>query len=1031
MKVIEKRVESMKFDYEWVKNPEIYQVNRLAAHSNHAYYRTLGEVATNQSSYRTSLNGLWKFHYAMNYEQAIAGFETASYDCRSWAEIQVPGHLQMQGYGKCQYVNVQYPWEGHEEVHPGQIPTRYNPVGSYVKYFRLPEAMMGKPVFISFQGVESALAVWLNGTFIGYSEDSFTPAEFDLSKAIIQGENKLAVQVFQYSSGSWLEDQDFWRFSGIFRDVYLYTIPQVHVEDVFIKTLFEENNFSRSTLWVEMKLHSGKTAQIMGELYDHGSKVAELPMTTVSGNGVMNVSVNSPKLWSAEHPHLYELQLYVHDELGNPMEIIKQSVGFRHFQLKDGLMKLNGQRIVFKGVNRHEFSCIHGRAITEEEMLQDVINMKCHNINAVRTSHYPNQPRFYELCDIYGLYVIDETNLETHGTWQVPHLIEEEVLPKNRPEWHDVVVDRANSMLQRDKNHPSILIWSCGNESNGGKNIYDMSQLFRQYDESRLVHYEGVMHDRSYNATSDMESQMYTTAENIKKFLDEHKEKPFICCEYTHSMGNSNGAMHKYTDLSDVEPRYQGGFIWDYVDQTILTKDRYGKEYLAYGGDFDDRPNDNNFCGNGIMFGNRKCTPKIQEVKYNYQNISVEVEQDKITVYNKALFTNTSEYECNVEVAFDGITSCSYQLMTDVKPLSSKSYKLREVETDGTKEVTVTVSFVLKEDTCWAKKGHEVAFGQGIFNDRGHEAVRADNTQETVQLVDQKESKYTIPYSLNVVESQNNIGIHGDEFETLFNRNNGLISYRYGGREMMKATPKPNFWRAPTDNDQGNQMPFRYAQWKVASLYGRASKMTYIREEHSVTLRYLYDLPTTPASNCTLSYTVTGDGKVKMELDYAPTEGLSDLPEFGVLFKLPCDYDTVTWYGRGPEENYADRKHGTRVGIFTKKVVDQVTEYVNPQECGNVTDVRYAKIYDKNKVGLLFTSDCFELNVTPYTPHELENATHHYELPPIHYTVVRINAAQMGIAGDDSWGARTHEEYLLPNNKNYHLEFTFCGFYKK
>ena len=1018
----------MKFNYDWVKNPEVYQVNRLEAHSNHAYYRTLSEVTLNQTSYRTSLNGLWKFHYALNHEQTIPDFEAVGYDCRSWNEIKVPGHIQMQGYGKCQYVNVQYPWDGHEEVHPGEIPSRYNPVGSYVKYFRLPESMMGQPVFISFQGVESAFAVWLNGTFIGYSEDSFTPAEFDLSKAILQGENKLAVQVFQYSSGSWLEDQDFFRFSGIFRDVYLYTVPQLHIEDLFIKTLFDETNFKRSTLSVEVKLLNGKTAQITGELHDHGGKVAELPMTTVAGKGTLSVSVNEPKLWSAEHPYLYELQLYVHDESGNPMEIIKQSVGFRHFQMKDGLMKLNGKRIVFKGVNRHEFSCISGRAITEEEMIEDVRNMKCHNINAVRTSHYPNHPRFYELCDTYGLYVIDEANLETHGTWQVPFYHEEDVLPKNRPEWHDAVVDRAKNMMHRDKNHPCILIWSCGNESNGGKNIYDMSQTFREYDETRLVHYEGVMHDRTYNETSDMESQMYTTVENIKKFLEEHKEKPFICCEYTHSMGNSNGAMHKYTDLTDIEPRYQGGFIWDYVDQTILTKDHYGKEYLAYGGDFDDRPNDNNFCGNGIVFGDRKCTPKIQEVKFNYQNISVEVEEDKITVHNKSLFTNTSEYECNVVVAFEGVPVCSYQLMTDVNPLSSKSYKLREFETDCKKEITVTVSFVLKEDTCWAKKGHEVAFGQGIFNWKGQAVANDTNTGEAVQTVAQVESSAQLPYSLNVVESQSNIGIHGDEFELLFSRGSGLISYRYGNREMMKAIPRPNFWRAPTDNDRGNHMAARYGQWKLASMYAEPVQMTYRKEESTVILSYEYNLPTTPVSNCKLTYTVTGDGKVKMELDYTPTEGLSDLPEFGVLFKLPCDYDTVTWYGRGPEENYADRKHGARLGIFTKKVVDQVTDYIYPQECGNVTDVRYAKVYDNSKIGLIFTGDCFELNATPYTPHELENATHPYELPPIHYTVIRINAAQMGIAGDDSWGARTHEEYLLPNNKDYHLEFTFCGF---
>lgn len=1002
----------MNFEYDWVKNPEIFQVNRLDAHSNHAYYKTLDEAALKKTEFKSSLNGQWKFHYASNYAQTIQGFEAVDYDCHSWNEIKVPGHMQLQGYGQCKYVNVQYPWEGHDEIHPGELPTSFNPVGSYVKYFKLPESMMGKPVFISFQGVESAFALWLNGTFIGYSEDSFTPSEFDLSKAIIQGENKLAVQVFQYSSGSWLEDQDFWRFSGIFREVYLYTTPKVHIEDLFVKTLFDDETNKRSTLWMEIRLNQKQTAQISGELHDHNGKVAELGMTTIQGQGTMSVSVNAPMLWSAESPNLYELFLYVHDELGNPMEIIRQMVGFRRFQLKDGLMLLNGKRIVFKGANRHEFSCVHGRAITEAEMIQDVISMKRHNINAVRTSHYPNNPRFYELCDEYGLYVIDETNLETHGTWQVPEEFANEVLPKNRPEWHDVVVDRAKSMMHRDKNHPCIIIWSCGNESNGGKNIYDMSQTFREYDDTRLVHYEGICHDRSYNATSDMESQMYTSVVNIKKFLAEHKEKPFICCEYTHAMGNSNGAMHKYTDLTDEEPRYQGGFIWDYVDQAILQRDRYGIEYLAYGGDFDDRPNDNNFCGNGIMFADRTTTPKIQEVKYNYQNITVDVELEKIMVHNKSLFTNTSAYDCNVIVAVEGNVICSYQLVTDVKPLSSKSYKLRELQLHSEKEMTVTVSFVLKEDTIWAKKGFEVAYGQGVFSG----AAVTENTESTQSC------------EFTVVESIGSIGIRGNDFEALFSKGSGLISYRYGNREMMKAVPTPNFWRAPTDNDRGSAMPRRYAQWKIASLYLHPVKMDYKRTESGISLKYEYELPTSPVASCSVTYTVTGDGKVKMNLDYVPTEGLSDLPEFGMLFKIPCDYDKVTWYGRGPEENYSDRKHGARMGLFTKKVADNVTPYLKPQECGNVTDVRFAKVYDNSNTGLLYTGSCFELNVMPYTPHELENATHHYELPAVHNTIVRINAAQMGVGGDDSWGARTHEEYLLPNTKEYHLEFSFQGF---
>ena len=1005
----------MKFEYEWVKNPKIYEMNRLAAHSSHEYYRTLEELTKEESSFLFPLNGLWKFHYAVNYEQTINGFESVGFDCRSWDHIMVPGHMQMQGYGKCQYVNIQYPWEGHEEIKPGEIPTKYNPVGSYVKYFNLPDNMEGKPVYISFQGVESAFALWLNGVFIGYSEDSFTPSEFDLSSAILLGENKLAVQVFQYSSGSWLEDQDFWRFSGIFREVYLYTLPRVHIEDIFVKTLFDDDTFTRSRLVLELKVKDGRTAQIQGELRYNNIKIAELPMGVISGTGTLSVLVEHPKLWSAEDPNLYDLQLYIFDELGNPMEIVSEKVGFRQFMMKAGIMRLNGKRIVFKGVNRHEFSHIHGRSITEEEMRNDIINMKRHNINAVRTSHYPNHKKFYDLCDEYGLYVIDETNLETHGTWQVPEVDEENILPKNKPEWHDIVIDRGKSMMHRDKNHPCILLWSCGNESFGGKNIYDLSQTFREYDDTRLVHYEGVIHDGEYPGTSDVESQMYTKVEDIKRFLEKHKKKPFICCEYTHAMGNSNGAMHKYTNLAQTHPHYQGGFIWDYIDQAILVKDRYGNEVLAFGGDFGDYPNDGNFCCDGIMFANRTCSPKIQEVKYNYQNIKVLVEQEKITITNDSLFTNTSEYTCNVVVAVEGQQVSSYELMTDVKPLKSKSYKLRPLEMGLEKEVTITVSFLLKEDTKWAKAGHEVAFGQGIF----YEEPLEDAKKQHVSSIQQP---------MTIVHSSYLIGVHGKDYEIIFDKSKGLVSYRYGNCDMMKSAPKPNFWRAPTDNDRGNQMPIRYAQWKLASLYARVCHFSYTEEKHSIRLCYEYQLPTNPVAKCTLTYTVSSNGRVKVFLDYEQVEGLSDLPEFGLMFCLPCEFNTVEWYGRGPEENYSDRKQGAKLGIYEKKVTEQVTPYAKPQECGNVTDVRYAKVYNEKGIGLLFTSKCFELNCTPYTPHELENAVHSYELPKVYNTIVRVNKGQMGVGGDDTWGARTHEEYLLRNNQSYHFEFEFEGF---
>ena len=726
--------------------------------------------------------------------------------------------------------------------------------------------------------------------------------------------------------------------------------------------------------------------------------------------------VSHPALWSAEHPDLYTLTVELFDESGNCVEYISQNIGFRRFEMKDGIMTLNGKRIVFKGVNRHEFSSKTGRAVSKEEVLQDIITMKQNNINAIRTCHYPDASGIYELCDRYGLYMIAENNLESHGSWDAAShglVPKDTIVPGDNMDWEPMMLDRVNSCYQRDKNHPAILIWSVGNESYGGKVIFDMSEKFRAVDPHRLVHYEGIFNDRRYEGTSDMESQMYTSVENIKKFLAEHKEKPFICCEYTHAMGNSCGAMHKYTDLTDTEPRYQGGFIWDYIDQSILKKDRYGQEFQAYGGDCGERPTDYNFSGNGICYGGgREASPKMQEVKFNYQNISVAFEEEgKFTVINKNLFADTGEYQCVAILQKNGIVVKKQKIDTNIAPLSSGTYEIPfEIPDDA--EYAVTVSFVLREDTLWAEAGHEVAFGQKVYK---------------------KEVKSAVPEKpLKVVRGKVNIGVKGDDFDCLFSLlNGGLVSYRYAGKEMIGKIPMPNFWRAPVDNDNGSMAPGRYAQWKIASMYishrngGMFDNVpTTVEEtEHSVTITYTYYMPTTPASKCQAAYTVYGDGTVETKLTYDPVEGLPDMPEFGMMFKLNADYDNVEWYGYGPEETYADRRHGAKLGIYKNKAADNMAKYLVPQECGNKVGVRYAKVTDDRGRGLLFSGDELSFSALPYTPHELENAAHPYELPQVHYTVVRVALAQMGVGGDDSWGAWVHPEYHIDVTKP--LEFTF------
>lgn len=1012
-----------KFDYSKVKDPLYFKDNVLPAHSAHVAYGNKGELFQGDSSLVAYLDGVWKFHYAKNYQAAISGFEAEEYDCSAWDDIRVPAHIQMEGYDIPQYANTQFPWDGREDLVPGEIPERFNPVASYVKYFEVPSHMREKEIRISFQGVESGMALWLNGEFVGYSEDSFTPSDFDLSPYVREGVNKLAVQVFKWTSSSWCEDQDFFRFSGIYRSVFLYAVPALHVEDIKIQTLFGES-LDKARFVAEFKLKGQGSLKLT--LRDNEKILFE--KSIAAGDGVkVEETIDSPHLWSGEDPYLYDFEIEVLGTEGEVLEFITQKVGFRKFEMKDNRMLLNGKRIVFKGVNRHEFSSVSGRHVTYEELEKDIVTMKQNNINAIRTCHYPDGVDIYDLCDKYGLYLIAEANMETHGTWDAyirGVAGKDFVLPGDKKEWQPMMLDRVESCYQRDKNHPAILIWSCGNESYGGKTIFEMSELFRKLDPERLVHYEGVFHDRSYNDSSDMESQMYPSVERIKEYL-KSQDKPFICCEYSHAMGNSCGALHKYTDLADQENSpYQGGFIWDYIDQSIYKKDRYGQWFLAYGGDFGERPTDYNFSGNGIAYGGeRNPSPKMQEVKFDYQNIAISVGKTEFEVWNKNLFVNTDTFNCIAELMLDGKVIQKKDLEVSVAPESKKSFPIPFEISDYPGEYAVTVSFCLKEDTCWAKAGHEVAFGQGVV--------------KKVEKAPVPEKPYTL------IRGKNNIGVRGENFDVLFSQlHGGLASYRYAGKELIMEMPRPNFWRTPTDNDMGNNMPGRYAQWKIASMYltpkgvgkerqgveGAWYENPVVREEKDfVSVSYTYRLQTTPEAYCQVEYKVFGDGRIETTLSYDPVKELHDMPEFGMLFKFDADFDNVEWYGNGPGETYEDRQRGAKLGIYKNRVMDNMAEYLVPQECGNKTGVRWGKVTDRKGRGILFAGDNMNFSALPYTPHEIENAKHAFELPEVHYTVVRVAKQQMGIAGDDSWGALTHPEYLIDVSDKLEFTFTFRG----
>ena len=979
----------MKPTLEWLANPEIYEVNREKAHSDHTY-------TTKDGNLRQSLNGTWKFNYTEHPDSRPADFYKTDFDVTSFDDIIVPGHIQLQGYDKPQYVNTQYPWEGHEQLVPPQIPKKRNPVGSYVKFFDVDKELLGKETFISFQGVETAIYVWLNGEFVGYSEDSFTPSEFNITPYLKEKNNKLAVEVYRYSTASWLEDQDFWRFSGIFRDVYLYAVPEIHVRDMKVIADYDYEN-GNGILATELDIIGDSDYEIKLTLTDkNGIKVYE-------GN-TANVSASIPDImpWSAEQPNLYTITA----EISSDSEIIETAetkIGFRTFELKDGIMCLNGKRIVFKGINRHEWNAEGGRVVTEDDMLWDIRFMKQNNINAVRTCHYPNNSLWYQLCDEYGIYLIAETNLESHGTWQKMGACEPSInVPASLPEWKEACLDRARSMYERDKNHASVLIWSCGNESYCGDDIAAMADYFHEVDRTRLVHYEGVVWNRKYDHITDMESRMYAKPDEVEEYLKQNTGKPYISCEYMHAMGNSLGGMKLYTDLEDKYEAYQGGFIWDYIDQSL-----YKDGVLVYGGDFDDRASDYGFCTNGIVYADRTYSPKVSEAKRLYSNIRMSLENGVLTVENRNLFTDTSGYIFKVTLEKEGDILSAEEHRLNISAGEAGSVKLGLDIPENGGEYVLTAYAVLAEDTIWAEKGHEISFAQQIV----------------------KTPEITAPmtaHKAEIVYGDFCIGVNGEGFSMQFDkREGGVSSLVYNGVEYITRAPKVSFFRAHTDNDTGAGYPCENAQWQIAGKCAKLLGFETKENADSLEVTFKFLAPTVPSFEYKVTYIAYFDGRLGVKAEYDGVKGLSDMPVFAMDFKMKKQYDKFTFYGMGPDENYIDRNNGARLGVYTLTALENFTKYLNPQECGNRTGVRYVNVYEENGAGLNFTAteNPFEMSVLPYNAYELDNAMHRDELPDPTYTWVRIAAKQMGVGGDDSWGAPVHKEFKINSEEAMSLEF--------
>ncbi len=974
----------------WIKDPEVFQVNTVAPHSDHLFY-----FDENNKTCELSLNGVWKFNYVKNIDEVNTKFSDKDFNAASWDNINVPAHIELSGYDGPKYVNTMYPWDGIESLTPPEIPTKLNRFGMYSKEVFLDENFLGNDTYIRFEGVESAIYLWVNGNFIGYSEDSFTPSEFEVSDYIVEGKNKISALVVKFSTGSWLEDQDFWRFFGIFRDVKIYSTPKVHVYDLKINTILDDA-FENGKLNVSLNILNKNNVNYKIHMNFNGkNKIVD---------NDFSVDVNNVECWSAEYPKLYDLEIKIYDEKECLIEVVKEKVGFRRFELKNKLMLINGKPISFRGVNRHEFNCYSGRVVSYEDTKQDIVTMKQNNINAVRTSHYPNNSYLYRLCDEYGLYVIDETNLETHGTWMSmgENLSESKhIVPHNKDEWRQAVLQRGKNMLERDKNHPSIIIFSCGNESYGGDVIADLSKYFKETDPSRLVHYEGVYHDRSFNDTSEMESQMYTKLEDIIKYLNNDPEKPIIMCEYTHSMGNSNGGMHKYLEVEENYEMYQGGFIWDYIDQSLLVATDNGTQYLTSGGDFYDRPNDGNFCGNGIVFADRSVTPKMDEVKFLYSPIKIVVKENDFVVTNKNLFTNTDQYSFVYKLYKMGQLIKTSNLDVFVEPMESKSFDLPVENFNNENEYTVIIECLLKNNCSWEKAGYEISHGQKIVN--------------TYQV------KRKSIESLKIINGNSTIGITFKNSRYLINKTSGsLISINKNEVEYLKSPLQLNFWKAPIDNDRGNKLVYDWAKWKACSMYSIVDGFEIF--DNSIIVTFI--LPIT-GEKCFITYSFNKDESINVELDYTPTNKTQTIPTFGVTFKVDKSYENFMWYGNDKLESSIDRKESSKVIIAKNKVCDNFIPYLKPQDCGNKTDVRYFTITDNKGYGLKISGDTpFEASALPYTSHEMENAKNTSELPPVTSTVLTVSKFNTGVGGDDSWGAKPHEEFIFTTENRFKFKFT-------
>jgi len=996
-------------------NPQVIGINKEPAHCTLMPFpdkKTALQGVRQGSPLYQSLNGLWKFHWASKPDDRPSDFYKVNYDVSRWKEIPVPSNWQMHGYGIPIYSNVRYPFPAN----PPFIPHDNNPVGSYWRTFEIPKSWKDRQVFLHFDGVESAFYVWVNGQKVGYSQGSRTPAEFNISSYLREETNVLAVEVYRWSDGSYLEDQDFWRLSGIYRNVYLFATPPLHIRDFSIHTdLDDEYKNASLTLKAKIINYDNKTTEpitIEMAILDSNRKVPPVVhLTQTLSDGiplqtekevVFTTEVTNPHKWTAETPYLYTVLLTLKNAQGESMEVIPFRIGFREVEIKDGQLHINGIPILIKGVNRHEHDPDTGHTITVESMIKDIKLMKQFNINTVRTCHYPDDPAWYDLCDEYGLYLIDEANIESHG---MGYNLEKTL--GNKPLWEKAHVDRAIRMVHRDKNHASVIIWSLGNEAGSGCNFVATANAVRQLDTSRPIHYERM------NSVADIDSVMYPRVQYIIDRGESGNPKPFIMCEYAHAMGNAVGNLKEYWEAIEKYKTLIGGCIWDWVDQGLRKTAPNGSNFWAYGGDYGDEPNDGNFCINGLVFPDRTIPPKLWEVKKIYQYIDIreqDLTQGKIIVKNKYFYTNLKELDVFWALSEDGIVIQNGKLKPlDIPPGAKRTIQIpfKAPSLKPGAEYWLNISFHLRKDSLWAEKSHEVAWEQ----------LKIPFDVPSVHAMDLD----TMP-DLNIDETEDELKIFSKDFKVTFCRKEGVISslvYKTKAllapnKEEKLSGPALNVFRAPTDNDKSlrkawakaklNQLNHQLKDFKVMRLHPKAVRVSTI---------IIYHGSENSGFRHQLDYTILGNGCILLKNHIEPFGFLPILPRLGLQMTLGGNFENFQWYGRGPHENYCDRKEGAPVGLFRSTVTEQYVPYVRPQETGNKTDVRWASLTDDSGNGMLVVAEnMFEVTALHYTTNDLDHADHIHELKLREKIILSVDYKQCGL-GNASCGPPVMDKYAL------------------